>query len=125
MEKAKRKNNLEIAQKRLTVLLLAILALSIFFFRFPLISAYTPYNSPIQFYSLVPLLSIPVSLLYARQINFKKRHLILLILCLLMFISMYLSLQPCYTRGLLTAYSIIENTPFAIWYTCGWWGPLF
>jgi hypothetical protein len=99
MEKAKRKNNLEIAQKQLTRILFMLLGLSIVIFFFPLVWLDSPISPPLRTYVLVPLLSILVFIFYGFRAGLRKRDFVLLGFCLVVAILLYLKLEPCPPPG--------------------------
>jgi hypothetical protein len=93
MEKAKRKISSELTQKRLTLQLSLILALSILLLFFPIVWLDSPISVSLQTYALVPLLSIPLVSPYFRRGALEKQNFILTILCLALVLLLYLKLD--------------------------------
>ena len=120
MEKAKRKNSPEIVQRQITSILLLILSLSILIYFFPLVWLDSPITLPLQSYALVPLLSVPILIYYYQRVSLKKRHIILLNLCLAMSYFLYTALAPCMNNGCGGGYTFYEfgNTSIAYYTGC-------
>jgi hypothetical protein len=119
MEKAKRKHSPEIAQKQITRILLLILGLSILIFFFPLAWLKSPIKPPLQTYTLLPLLSIPLAMVYGSRFGLRKRDFVLVGLSLFMAWLIFMNFAVLGCGNDSWGGILIANAP------CDWYWSLF